>query len=139
MTVADDRRVAPLRRTERFPPDFGALAAVRRFAAEAAERAGLGADARYAVVMACSEAVANAIEHGSPAGSEVEVTAAVEADALAFYVLDSGRFVPRVRPRGMMPERGRGLAFMSEMMDEVQVRAGPGGTTVRLVKRLPGR
>jgi len=129
--------VAGTRHTERFAPDFGVLAAVRRFASEAADRAGLGTDARYAVVMACSEAVANAIEHGSPDGDQIEVTAAVEGDSLALYVQDTGRFVPRVRPRGLMPERGRGLAFMSELMDEVQVRAGSRGTVVRLTKRLP--
>jgi anti-sigma regulatory factor (Ser/Thr protein kinase) len=35
-----------------------------------------------------------------------------------------------------MPERGRGLAFMDLLMDEVEVRPGSGGTEVRLLKRL---
>jgi serine/threonine-protein kinase RsbW len=118
------------------PADYGRLPEVRRFAADAATAFGLGRTEAHDVTMALSEAVANAVEHGSPsAGDEIEIQALAEADALVLYVRDRGRFVPRVAPRGELPERGRGLRFMTELMDEVDVRPGSAGTVVRLVKR----
>ena len=59
-----------------------------------------------------------------------------EPGALAFEVVDTGRFVPRVTRRGDMPESGRGLEFMRLMMDEVDLDPGEHGTRLRLVKRL---
>jgi anti-sigma regulatory factor (Ser/Thr protein kinase) len=123
----------------RLPADFGRMPDVRDFAEEAAEEAGFGEDQRYAIKVAFGEAVANAIEHGSSEGDWIHLRAVVEDECLVLYVQDFGTFVPRVDPRGDLPERGRGLAFMSEMMDEVNVHPGPEGTLVRLAKRLPGR
>ncbi len=34
-------------------------------------------------------------------------------------------------------ERGRGLALMASLVDEVELHIGPGGTTVRLHKHRP--
>lgn len=121
----------------RVPADFGHMPEIRAFAASAAEAAGFAGDVLYAIRMAFGEAAANAIEHGSGPGDEIELGAAVEDDALALYVRDHGRFIPRVDPRGELPERGRGLAFMGEMMDEVQLHPGRDGTLVRLAKQLP--
>jgi serine/threonine-protein kinase RsbW len=122
----------------RLAADFGRMPDIRRFAEEAAEEAGFPEDQRYAIKMALGEAAANAIEHGSGEGDEIELRAAVEDDALVLYVRDSGTFIPRVSPRGELPERGRGLAFMNEMVDEVQLHPSRAGTVVRLAKRLPG-
>jgi len=83
-----------------------------------------------------SEAAANAIQHGSPSPEDpVELTATEEQGALVFYVRDRGRFVPRVPRRGDLPERGRGLRFMDQLTDDVQVRPGSEGTEVRFVLR----
>lgn len=113
------------------------MADVRAFAEEEAAAAGFAGDALYAIKMAFGEAAANAIEHGSGAGDTIVLRAAVEHEVLALYVEDTGSFVPRVTPRGELPERGRGLAFMGEMMDELDVRPSATGTVVRLAKRLP--
>ena len=59
-----------------------------------------------------------------------------EPGLLAYEVVDTGRFVPRVKRRGDMPESGRGLEFMRLMMDEVDVHPFDGGTRLRLVKHL---
>lgn len=117
--------------------DFAVLPAVRDFADEAAVAAGFAADDRYAIKMAFGEAVANAIEHGSSPGDPIDLRACVEDVALALYVCDTGTFVPRVAPRGELPERGRGMEFMQRMMDDVQIEVRPDGTVVRLSKRLP--
>lgn len=119
--------------------DFARMPAVRDFADAAAEAAGFGTQERYAIKSAFGEAVANAIEHGSKPGDTIDLWALIEDDSLVLCVHDSGMFVPRVAPRGELPERGRGLAFMNEMMDEVRVHPSHEGTLVRLAKRLPGR
>lgn len=110
----------------------------RAFADEAAAAAGFGERDRYSIKMAFGEAVANAIEHGSSAGDHIDLRATVEGEDFVLYVRDYGTFVPRVNPRGELPERGRGLAFMAEMMDEVDLDPARDGTRLRLVKRLPG-
>jgi serine/threonine-protein kinase RsbW len=117
--------------------DLARLAEARAFAETAASDFGFDDTDRYQIKMAMSEAVANAIEHGSRGpGDPIWLTAREEAGALTFYVRDNGSFIPRMAPRGAMPERGRGLAFMTQLMDEVDVRPGPEGTVLRFSKRL---
>ncbi len=120
-----------------LPADLSRLGEARRFADEVARRFGFDEATVQQIKLAVNEAVANAIEHGSPSEREhVTVRAVEEGGALAVQVTDSGSFVPRMVARGAMPERGRGLAFMDLLMDEVEVRPGSRGTEVRLLKRL---
>jgi len=116
--------------------DVGRLKEARDFAEHAAAEFGFDEDARYQVKLAMSEAVTNAIQHGSTSPQDpIRIAVGAEGDALVFEVLDTGRFRPRVRRGGEIPESGRGLEFMRLVMDEVDVRAGAGGTLLRLVKR----
>lgn len=118
--------------------DLARLKEARDFAEAAALELGLDAKACYQVKLALSEAVTNAIQHGSASPSApVRILVSQEPGALVFEVLDTGRFVPRVRRRGEMPESGRGLEFMRLMMDSVDVHPEEGGTRLRMVKRLP--
>jgi len=121
----------------RIEADFERMPEARDFADQAAAAAGFGERDRYAIKSAFGEAVANAIEHGSEPGDPIDLHAAVEDDSLVLSVHDRGMFIPRVEPRGDLPERGRGLAFIDEMMDEVEVHPTTEGTEVRLGKRLP--
>jgi anti-sigma regulatory factor (Ser/Thr protein kinase) len=118
--------------------DLDRLKEVRDFVEDAAAEFGFDADARYDVKLALSEAVSNAIRHGSRSPQDpVRILAVEEAGALVFEVVDTGSFVPRVRRGSAMPESGRGLEFMRLMMDEVDLRPGRrGGTLLRLAKRL---
>ena len=116
--------------------DLDRLKQARDFAEEAAAEFGLDADARYEVKLAVSEAVTNAIQHGSRSADDtIRIVAVEESGALVFEVVDTGRFVPRVVRRGDLPESGRGLEFMRVLMDEVDVRPGRRGTLLRMVKR----
>jgi anti-sigma regulatory factor (Ser/Thr protein kinase) len=117
--------------------DINRLKEARDFADHAAAEFGFDEDARYQVKLALSEAVTNAIEHGSSSPEDpVRIVAIEESGALVFEVLDTGRFVPRVMRGSDMPESGRGFEFMRLMMDEVDLRPGNRGTLVRLAKRL---
>ena len=117
--------------------DLGQLKEARDFGERAAADLGLPEEACYEVKLALSEAVTNAIRHGSRSpDAEIHIRVSGEPGALIFEVIDTGRFVPRVTRRGDMPESGRGLEFMRLMMDEVVLEPGNDGTRLRLVKRL---
>lgn len=116
--------------------DPARLKEARDFAERAASAFGFDHESRYRVKLAMSEAVTNAIEHGSSSPRDPITLAAVEeAGALVFYVADTGRFATRTAPGGELPARGRGLEFMRLFMDEVEVRPGPEGTVLRFGKR----
>jgi anti-sigma regulatory factor (Ser/Thr protein kinase) len=117
--------------------DLQRLKEARDFAERAASDFGFDGSACYDVKLAMSEAVTNAIQHGSSSPSDkIKIIVAAEGGALVFEVLDTGRFVPRVMRRGQLSESGRGLEFMRVLMDEVDLRPGKGGTLMRFVKRL---
>ena len=132
----NQRVLAFSRRELSLPAELSRLPEVRAFADEAAREYGFGGDVAFQIKSAASEAAANAIEHGSDGpGDEVTLEAVEEAGAFVLYVRDNGSFRPRVTRGGELPERGRGLHFLGQMMDEVDVRPGRGGTEVRMVKR----
>jgi serine/threonine-protein kinase RsbW len=123
-------------REHSMPADLHRLKEARDFADDAAADFGFDHDARYEVKLALSEAVTNAIRHGSQSSSDpIRILAIEESGALVFEVLDTGHFVPRVVRRGDIPESGRGLEFMRVLMDEVDLRTGRGGTMLRMAKR----
>jgi anti-sigma regulatory factor (Ser/Thr protein kinase) len=128
----------PVRSTARLElvADPSQLSTARRFADGAAERFGLEERERYEFTFAVNEAVSNAIEHGrpSPEGT-IRMAVAEENGALVFEVEDHGTFAPKPHAVDPFPERGRGLAFMAAVVDEVDVCRGTSGTVVRLCKR----
>ena len=124
------------RREHSIRADLDRLKEARDFAARAAAEFGLGAEALHDVKLAVSEAVTNAIRHGSRSPDDsVRIMATEESGALVIEVVDSGTFVPRVVRRGDLPEGGRGLEFMRVLMDEVDLRPGRQGTLLRMAKR----
>ena len=117
--------------------DLERLKEARDFAERAAADFGFDGDACYDVKLAMSEAVTNAIQHGSSSPTDpIKIAVLAEGQALVFEVLDTGRFRPRVRRRGELSESGRGLEFMRVLMDEVHLRPGSAGTLMRFIKRL---
>ena len=87
------------------------------------------------IVLACSEAVANAIEHAyGPDGGVVELVARRAHDDVAITVKDRGRWRP---PRPS--DHGRGRLLMESLMDEVTTDAGRDGTTVTMRRRIGRR
>jgi anti-sigma regulatory factor (Ser/Thr protein kinase) len=115
--------------------DVSRLKEARDFAERSAREFGLGDEDSYQVKLAISEAVTNAIQHGSSSPTDpIRIVVAEESGALVFEVIDTGRFRPRVR-RGVLPESGRGLEFMRLLMDEVDLRPGLSGTLLRISKR----
>jgi anti-sigma regulatory factor (Ser/Thr protein kinase) len=120
--------------------DLARLKEARDFAELAAEEHGFDSAGVYQLKLAMSEAVTNAIQHGSSSDQDpIFLRAAVEGDALAFYVKDTGRLEPGSLPgENSTLEGGRGLEFMRRLMDDVELRPGEGGTVLRFAKRPEG-
>ena len=83
-----------------------------------------------------SEAVANAIQHGSASPEDpIHISARASRDSLIFEVRDTGVYKEPDEPREMS-ERGRGLVLVALVMDEVELAPGQDGSVLRFVKRL---
>jgi anti-sigma regulatory factor (Ser/Thr protein kinase) len=129
--------VAEIDRTLRLVASPASIRTARDVAEGAASAWGLDEDGCYEFKLAASEAVANAIEHGLPC-SDGCIGLRVfqeEPECLAVWVSDCGRFIPRPVEGDDLPERGRGLAVISWLMDEVDLVPGTGGTHIRMRKR----
>jgi serine/threonine-protein kinase RsbW len=123
-----------------FPASPERLGEARDFVDEVAASFDFDQDARYDIKLAATEAVSNAIRHGSRSRHDTVQLTAVERDgALTFCVADHGTFLPNLENGDPLPEQGRGLAFIAHLMDEVCIRTGPRGTVVRFSKRLSER
>jgi anti-sigma regulatory factor (Ser/Thr protein kinase) len=123
----------------RLPADPSQLAVARQFAEEAAERFGFDETERYQFKLAVSEAVANAIEHGCPfPDGTVAVELFEEPGSLSIEITDCGEFTTKMAQQGALLERGRGLAFMTVFVDELDILRGEDHTVVRLTKHRSG-
>jgi anti-sigma regulatory factor (Ser/Thr protein kinase) len=133
---AGESQAASLDASELHIPALrSALGAARRYAGEVAAAFGLDADSCYEFVYAVNEAVTNAIRHGAAdEHGMIHLSVHSEADRLTFTVRDRGTFVAPARNGTATSERGRGLALMADLADEVQLHTEPGRTTVRLSK-----
>src|SRR3954453_10063173 len=119
--------------------DLSPLAEVRRSTDRACRAYGYSPDACYQIKLAMSEAVANAIEHGSTTPNDpIRLQVVEEGDALAFYVSDGGTFIDpeMLYDSDTMDERGPGLGFIELMMDDVAINPSPEGTVIRFSKRI---
>ncbi|HEU0019883.1 MAG TPA: ATP-binding protein [Thermoleophilaceae bacterium] len=113
------------------------LGEAREWAHRAAEQAGLDDAGCYQVKLAISEAVANAIEHGSQGNGDQIGIAAFESDgSLIFEVRDSGTFVAPLNRATIDDESGRGLELLTLMMDEVHISSTGDGSLLRFSKAL---
>ena len=119
------------RRALSIPARLERLAEVRDFVDRAADDAGFDEAARYEIKLAVNEAVTNAIRHGSDSPDDpVEIVVSDEGGRLDFCVADTGMFVHRFELRRDLAERGRGLGFIAELMDGLEVRPDYEGTTI---------
>lgn len=106
---------------------------------QVAARAGFDPPAREEISLAVTEAVSNAIRHGSPAGEadQVELRVHLQGPRLVITVRDHGPLLQLPRPTLPDPasfaEHGRGLFLMHQLMDEVQTEWDD-GTIVRMIK-----
>lgn len=121
----------------RLPADFGVLAFVRGAVTCILERGGWPLEELPRVILATSEGVTNAIEHGSPAGAPVLIEVRIDEGGADLRIVDEG--VPGVpvpvlaeTPPPPSSPRGRGLIIMRTLADDFRVEGHGSGTEVRM-------
>ncbi|HEV8581159.1 MAG TPA: ATP-binding protein [Thermoanaerobaculia bacterium] len=100
-------------------------------AAAVAESIRMNPDRIDEVRMAVVEACINALEHSqaSKVFMTLQVVGERNPEKLRIMVQDNGKgFDPKQAPG--RPPRGHGLKIIRGLMDEVEIRSGPEGTTV---------
>jgi PAS domain S-box-containing protein len=119
----------------RIPAVPSELASVRRSVARWLSVLELDANEVDDIVLACSEACANAIEHAyGPAGGPIEIELAVDDGVAEMTVRDFGRWRPT-----RSPDEGRGLAVIDAAMHDVSFTRGEEGTEIRMRRSIQGR
>jgi PAS domain S-box-containing protein len=134
-------RLTPVDRTRlriRIPADPAKLASVRRRVANWLSALEVVGEVADDIVLACSEACANSIEHAYGPGQEwIEIEGEVRADGegsqVGVIVRDSGRWRP-----SRNGTRGRGLSLIDAYMDGSEITRSASGTELRM-RRAIGR
>ncbi|CCH31635.1 SpoIIE family protein phosphatase [Actinosynnema sp. NPDC047251] len=120
-----------------FAAESGQLAPVRQTLRSWLTKCGLPPQTVQSVLVAAGEACANAIEHGyrGAPGEAVRLRAEALVGDLYLKVADAGRW--KTPEPELNAHRGRGVAVMRAMMEQVTVTPGPAGTTVDMHLRIP--
>ncbi|MFD5714540.1 SpoIIE family protein phosphatase [Streptomyces pharetrae] len=128
------RHPAPLEVS--FPAESSQLAPVRKALRSWLDQCDLPPNTVQNVLVAAGEACANAIEHGhrNAPGEAVRLRAEALVDNLRLTVADSGRW--KTPQPELNTHRGRGVALMRAMMQQVTITPGPSGTTVDMQMRI---
>jgi serine phosphatase RsbU (regulator of sigma subunit)/FixJ family two-component response regulator/anti-sigma regulatory factor (Ser/Thr protein kinase) len=115
-----------------LPAEPEALITARRALRNWLAEVGVDPESLYDITLATGEACTNAIEHAyAPGEASFDLEATRGETDVIVRVRDYGAWR---EPRGQ--HRGRGLKLMQTLMDEVNVRREPGGTTVELRRDL---
>jgi anti-sigma regulatory factor (Ser/Thr protein kinase) len=121
--------------TRSFPAHPSSLSRIRGLIRERVEEY-LSARAAEDLILAVSEACANAVLHSGT--DRIEVAWRATDDAVEVEVRDRGSFKRRVRMTQVEGPGGYGIPLMMALTDQLVIREGTDdepGTTVRLVKR----
>lgn len=128
------RHPAPLEVS--FPAESSQLAPVRKTLRGWLDKCDLPPHTVQNILVAAGEACANAIEHGHrhTPGDTVRLRAEAFVDDLCLTVADTGRWKPPHHDADA--HRGRGVALMRALMQQVTINPGPTGTTVEMHTRI---
>jgi serine/threonine-protein kinase RsbW len=119
-------------------PESAPLA--RAMVREAAVEQGLDGDSAWDLMLATTEAVANAIKHGKPCrdggrGILVSVQPWEGGDGLCVEVSDCGKFEASPRPVDHHATHGRGIPIITAVVDHFELLPEGPLTRVRFAKR----
>ena len=115
-----------------LPAEPGSLARLRRRLARFLHGTGASDTEHYELTLTICEAAGNAIEHAyGPGDATYEVEVTFDGDEVVATVRDFGSWRAK---RG--EHRGRGLAIIEELMDEVNVERHDRGTSVTMRRRV---
>jgi anti-sigma regulatory factor (Ser/Thr protein kinase) len=107
----------------------------RSIVREAAAEAGLDGEPAWDLMLASTEAITNAMQHGKawPNDCVLFVTEPCPR-GLRVEVCDLGSFDSALEPAPLEATSGRGMQIIAALVDRLEVRTGEGCTLVRLEK-----
>jgi EAL domain-containing protein (putative c-di-GMP-specific phosphodiesterase class I)/anti-sigma regulatory factor (Ser/Thr protein kinase) len=112
------------------------LDAARRLIEQTAGNLGFDDSAIWDMKCAATEALTNALDHGSPSSDGmIHMRLGRDHGDMLVEVWGGGKANGAAHVDAT--HRGRGIAIMTALMDDVEMRRHNGDTIVRLVKRLP--
>jgi serine/threonine-protein kinase RsbW len=128
-TVTGERDMLELR------PDPAELARMRQFIRRRALEHGLDDSEAFQAQLVATEAVTNAMRHGTPSGGKpISVTCVWRADGLTIEVGDRGRFERRNSAQADPDATsGRGLGLIERLTRRFELETSDRGTTVRML------
>jgi serine/threonine-protein kinase RsbW len=111
-----------------IPSDFEAVGQVEILVDKVCNQLGVNEDFYGNVLIAVTEAVNNAIEHGNQRNTDTEVNVAVGDNPaeFCFNIKDQGRgfdfnnLPDPTAPENILKENGRGIFLMKNLADEVE-------------------
>lgn len=111
----------------KLPTDYNSLVDVEALVSNVCEKLGVVEDAYGNVLIAVTEAVNNAIEHGNAMNKDLLVSVFVGDDdsSFCFNVMDEGKgfdytnLPDPTSPENILKENGRGIFLMKNLADEV--------------------
>lgn len=123
-----------------LPREAETVRLVRGVVADALTKFGVGQECIGDIQLALSEACNNVVDHAT-VEDEYEVRVELVDQTCAVFVRNRGAGFDTSALAGVMPDpssaRGRGVAIMRALMDDVEFRSEPEcGDVVRLVKTL---
>jgi anti-sigma regulatory factor (Ser/Thr protein kinase) len=109
----------------------------RALVREAATECGIDGNGVWELMLATTEAVANAIQHGgacSRYGGAIRLRIESSDEGLIVEVCDCGEFQVRPEPVDLEATRGRGIPLIAAVVDHLELRPDEEQTRVRFVK-----
>jgi serine/threonine-protein kinase RsbW len=107
----------------------------REMASEAAADAGLDPDRTWDLMLATSEAFANAVQHGVPWPNQcIHLATEPCPQGVRVEVTDCGTFDSQLEPASLDATSGRGIQIIAAIVDRLEVQNGNGRTLVRFEK-----
>jgi serine/threonine-protein kinase RsbW len=118
-----------------LPAEAASGAAARSIVSEAAADAGLDRGGTWDLMLATSEAFANAVQHGKPWPNECILLRAERCrEGVRVEVTDCGSFDSQLAPAALDDTSGRGIQIIAAIVDRLEVQNGNGRTLVRFEK-----
>jgi serine/threonine-protein kinase RsbW len=124
-----------MKRETWLPAAPASAAAARSIIRDAAASAGLEDEATWDLMVATTEALNNAVQHGEAWPNDCVLLVTERCPrGLRVEVQDLGSFDGRVEPAPLEATSGRGLQIIAALVDRFEVKAGNGRTLVRFEK-----
>jgi serine/threonine-protein kinase RsbW len=107
----------------------------RAIVREAAVEAGLNGEGTWDLMLATTEAVANAVQHGKAWPNDcILMTTEPVTGGVRVEVTDCGTFDSDLEPAPLDSTYGRGIPIIAAIVDRLEVQNGDGRTRVRFEK-----